>query len=106
MRRFDRGQLCKQGETAHAGAFPDQVGDVDRRLTARRISQGRQDTLERERGERLTRQCTADALDDDIHAAASRDAGDAVSEILGREIDDMFKTKGARSLRFGRAGRS
>jgi hypothetical protein len=64
----------------------------------------RQDTIERERGERLTRQCTADALDDDIHAAASRDAGNAMSEILRGEIDDMFKTKGTRLLRFGRAG--
>ena len=65
----------------------------------------RQDTIERERGERLTRQRTADAVDDDVHAGASRDAGDAISETLRREIDDMLKTKGARSLRFGRAGR-
>ena len=58
----------------------------------------------RERRQCLTRQGTADALDDNIHAAASRDAGDAVGEALGREIDDIVKPKGPCLRGLGRVG--
>src|SRR2546430_12082148 len=80
--RFDGMRLREQGEAAHAGAFPDYVGDIDRRVPSRRISEGSQHTMDRKGGERLTRQGTADAVDDNVHAAAPRDAGDAISETL------------------------
>src|SRR5258707_1104300 len=34
--RLDCVRLREQGEAAHAGLFPDQVGDIDRRLAPRR----------------------------------------------------------------------
>ena len=59
----------------------------------------------RKRGERLTRQGTGDAVDDNIHPSARRDAGDAVSETLRGEIDDIIKAQGPSLLGLGRVGR-
>lgn len=93
-RCFHRMRLREQGKAAHARALPDQIRDIDLRLTSRRISQAGQHTIKRKRCERLTSQRTSDALDDNIDAATFRDTGDAISETLGSEIDYMFKTKG------------
>ena len=57
------------------------------------------------RGKRLTGQRTADAVDDNVRAAVSRDASDPISESLCREIDDIAKTKGPCTLGLGRVGR-
>jgi len=53
----------------------------------------------------VTRQGTAHAVDDDIHPAASREASDAISETLRREIDDIVEAQGSCLLGFGRLGR-
>src|SRR5437879_9296423 len=58
----------------------------------------------RERRQCLTSQGTAHALDDNIHAGASRDAGGAGGEALGREIDDIVKPKGSCLCGLGRVG--
>ena len=60
--------------------------------------------MERECRQCLTREGPADALDDKIYASASRDAGDAVGQALGREIDDIVKPKGTCLLGLGRVG--
>src|SRR3984893_7889291 len=79
-----RVRLCGEGEAAHAGALPDQVRDIDRCLAPCRISEGGQHAIERQRRRGVTRQGAADALDHYIHAAASREPGDAVGETLRR----------------------
>src|SRR5438477_8168082 len=89
--RFDRSRLREQGEAAHARALPDQVRDIDRRRAPSRVSQRGQIATEGKRGERVTRQGTAHAVDDDIHPTASRDASDANAETLRREIDDIVE---------------
>src|SRR5437899_9382098 len=60
-------RLSEQGEAAHACAPPDQVRDIDRRLAPCRVSQRGQNATEGKRSERVTRQGTAHAVDDDIH---------------------------------------
>src|SRR5262249_2187270 len=75
------------------------------RLPPCRISQGGQNAMERKRGERLPRQRPADALDNNIYAAAPRDPSDAISETLCREIDDIGKPKGPCLRGLGRVGR-
>src|SRR5882724_9520611 len=81
---LDRVRLCGEGEAAHAGALPDQVRDIDRGLPPCRISEGGQHAIERQRRQCVTRQGPADALDHHIHAAASREPGDAVGEAICR----------------------
>src|SRR5438309_10838095 len=103
--RFDRSRLREQGEAAHARALPDQVRDIDRRRAPSRVSQRGQNATEGKRGERVTRQGTAHAVDDDIRSAASRQASDALSETLRGEIDDVVETQGPCLLGFGRVGR-
>ena len=53
----------------------------------------------------MTGQHTADAVDDNVHAAVSRDASDAISKTLRREIDEIAKTKGPCWLGLRRVGR-
>src|SRR2546429_998772 len=98
-------RLREQREATHARALPDQVRDVDRRLAPCRVSQRGQDAAEGKRGGRVTRQGTAHAVDDDIHPAASREASDAISETLRREIDDIVEAQGSCLLGFGRRDR-
>src|SRR5438445_1474162 len=59
----------------------------------------------RKGGERLTCQRTADAVDDNIHAASPRNAGDAISETVRGEIDDIVKAEGPCLLGLGWVGR-
>src|SRR2546426_134307 len=99
-------RLREQREATHARVLPDQVRDVDRRLAPCRVSQRGQNAAEGKRGERVTRQGTAHAVDDDIHPAASREASDAIGETLRREIDDIVEAQRSEERRVGKECRS
>src|SRR5207249_11098492 len=96
---------CANREKPLMLALPDQVRDIDRRRAPSRVSQRGQNATEGKRGERVTRQGTAHAVDDDIRSAASREASDAIGETLRREIDDIVEAEGTCLLGFGRVGR-
>src|SRR5207245_11100734 len=98
-------RLSEKREAAHARTPPDKVREIDRRLSACRVSQRGERATEGKRGERVTRQGAAHAVDDDIHTAASREASDAISETLRGEIDDIVEAQGPCLLGFGRVGR-
>src|SRR5437016_14557325 len=86
-------RLREQREATHARALPDQVRDIDRRLAPCRVSQRGQDATHGKRGDRVTRQGTAHAVDGDIHPAASRQASDAIGETLRRDVVTLSKPR-------------
>src|SRR4029077_19392839 len=76
------------------------VGEVDACFAAAGVADHRIRSPGKQATERLARELSAHAIDNDVHTPAAGQPHHAVSQALAREVDDVLVATSKRLLRF------